>query len=221
MSDTTAPESSRRLLDPASRTSEVLFGLIMVLTFTRSLNVAESGRAEVRAMLIGALGCNLAWAIIDAVMFLMNTLAERALGARTLGAVRAAADPSAAHRIIADSFPPVVAQALKTEDLERMRVRVEQIPLALARPRLVRRDGLSALAVFAFVFFCTFPVVIPFVVMNDAARALLVSNAIAIGSLFLTGYAFGRAAGYRGWPFGVSMVIIGSVLVGIAMALGG
>ena len=172
-------------------------------------------------MLIGALGCNLAWAIIDAIMFLMNTLAERALGIRTLRAVRAAADAKTAHGIIADAFPPVVAEELTPDDLERMRLRFDQISLSHARPRLSRHDWASALAVFVFVFFCTFPVVIPFVVMRDAARALMVSNAVAIGMLFLTGYGFGRAAGYRGWLIGVSMVVIGSVLVAIAMALGG
>jgi len=53
--------SRKRVLEPNERISEVLFGLIMVLTFTGSLSVAESGRDDVRAMLIGALGCNLAW----------------------------------------------------------------------------------------------------------------------------------------------------------------
>jgi len=32
-----------RVLDPIDRVSEVLFGLIMVLTFTGSLSVAEAG----------------------------------------------------------------------------------------------------------------------------------------------------------------------------------
>jgi hypothetical protein len=53
---------TRRVLAPIDRVSEVLFGLIMVLTFTGSLSVAEAGRDDVRTMLIGALGCNLAWA---------------------------------------------------------------------------------------------------------------------------------------------------------------
>ena len=53
------------VLSPIERVSEVLFGLIMVLTFTGSLSAAESGRAEVRTMLIGALGCNIAWGLID------------------------------------------------------------------------------------------------------------------------------------------------------------
>ena len=59
-----APQGSpvnRRMLDPAERTSEVLFGLIMVLTFTGSLSIAEAGREDIRAMLIGAPGCNIAW----------------------------------------------------------------------------------------------------------------------------------------------------------------
>ena len=52
---------NRRVLDPAERISEVLFGLIMVLTFTGSLSIAEAGREDIRAMLIGALVCNIAW----------------------------------------------------------------------------------------------------------------------------------------------------------------
>jgi hypothetical protein len=59
-------ESSRRVLDPIDRVSEVLFGPIMVLTFTGSLSVAEAGRDDVRTMLIGAPGCSVAWGIIDA-----------------------------------------------------------------------------------------------------------------------------------------------------------
>ena len=66
----TRPVPSRRVLEPVERLSEVLFGLIMVLTFTGSLSVAEAGRDDVRAMLIGALGCNLAWGIIDGVLYL-------------------------------------------------------------------------------------------------------------------------------------------------------
>ena len=79
---------SNRLLDPATRVSEVLFGLIMVLTFTGSLSVATADHEETRTMLIGAIGCNLAWGLVDAIMYLMSTLTERARGYQTLAAVR-------------------------------------------------------------------------------------------------------------------------------------
>ena len=74
----------KHALDPIDRVSEVLFGLIMVLTFTGSLSVAEAGREDVRTMLVGALGCNLAWGVIDAVFYLMGCLAEKSRGLLTL-----------------------------------------------------------------------------------------------------------------------------------------
>ena len=98
-------KSSKRVLDPMDRVSEVLFGLIMVLTFTGSLSVAQAGRTEIRTMLLGALGCNLAWGIIDGVFYLMGCLAEKGRLILTLRAVRNAADPQAAQRIIADALP--------------------------------------------------------------------------------------------------------------------
>jgi hypothetical protein len=75
-------------LSPIDRVSEVLFGLIMVLTFTGSLSIAETGREDVRTMLIGALGCNLAWGIIDSILYLMSAFAEKSEGLMTLHAVR-------------------------------------------------------------------------------------------------------------------------------------
>jgi len=42
------PAHVKGLLDPVERISEVLFGLIMVLTFIGWLSVAEAGRGDVR-----------------------------------------------------------------------------------------------------------------------------------------------------------------------------
>src|SRR5258707_14726199 len=109
---------SKRLLEPHERISEVLFGLIMVLTFTGSLSIAEAGRDDVRTMLIGALGCNLAWGIIDGVLYLMGCLAEKGRGLLTFRAVRKAADPKEAQRLIADALPSVVAAGFGPVEME-------------------------------------------------------------------------------------------------------
>ena len=214
-------ESSKRVLDPIDRVSEVLFGLIMVLTFTGSLSVAEAGRDDVRAMLIGALGCNLAWGIIDAILYLMGCLAEKGQGLITFRAVRKATDPKEAQRVIAEALPSVVAGVLTPAELEAMHERLKQLPEPPERARLGRDDWRGALGVFLLVFVSTFPVVIPFIFMRSAGPALRVSNVIAIVMLFLTGYAFGRLTGRRPWLVGISMVVLGSVLVGLTMALGG
>ena len=213
--------SAKRVLEPHERIAEVLFGLIMVLTFTGSLSIAAAGPGDIRTMLIGALGCNLAWGIIDGVLYLMSCLAEKGKGLLTLSAVRKATDPQKAHRLIAGALPPLVSSILKPEELEAMRQRLKDLPEPPERARLGNDEWLGALGVFLLVFLSTFPVVIPFLFMKNAWLALRISNAIAIAMLFLTGWTFGRITGRLPWVMGVSMVILGAILVGLTMALGG
>jgi hypothetical protein len=212
---------SKRLLDPMDRISEVLFGLIMVLTFTGSFSAAESGHADVHQMLQGALGCSFAWGIIDAIMYLMTCLSERGQGIRTMRAVRNARAAAEAHCAIADALPELVAQVLQRPELEIIRLRLDQLPEPPTRPHLQKEDWLGALAAFLWVIISTFPVIIPFLFISNTMSALRVSNGIAGLMMFITGYAFGRCAGYRPWLLGGSMVLLGGVLVGITIALGG
>jgi VIT family len=221
MPENSFERSSKRVLDPIDRVSEVLFGLIMVLTFTGALSVAEAGREDVRTMLIGALGCNLAWGIIDGVLYLMGCLAEKGRGLLAFRAVRKATDPKKAQRLIAGALPPVIASILEPAELEMMSGRLKQLPEPPKNAWLGKEDWLGALGVFILVFLSTFPVVIPFIFMRNAGPALRVSNAIAIVMLFLMGYAFGRMTGRHRWLLGISMVILGLILVSITIALGG
>ena len=73
----------RRYLEPADRLNEILFGLVMVLTFTLTAGLTiEDGPDAARELLIATVGCNIAWGIIDGAMYLMGTLLERSRRAR-------------------------------------------------------------------------------------------------------------------------------------------
>jgi VIT1/CCC1 family predicted Fe2+/Mn2+ transporter len=172
-------------------------------------------------MLVGALGCNLAWGLIDGIMYLMACLTEQARVIKTVREVRRAEKPEAAHGVLVGALPPFLASALERPELERMRQLVARLPEPPARPRWRKEDLWGALAVFLWVFVSTLPVVVPFIFMQDVTRALRVSNGVAIAMLFLCGYAFGRCAGHRPWLMGLGMVLLGSVLVSITIALGG
>ena len=209
------------MLEPSERIAEVLFGLIMVLTFTGSLSVAEAGREDVSAMLIGALGCNLAWGIIDGVLYLMGCLAEKGRNLTVYRAVRGARDASLARRIIADALPPVIASVLQPADLDRMHQRLQWLPEPPVHARLAGSDWWGAVGVFLLVFLATFPVAVPFLVMENATAALRVSNGVAVAMLFVAGVAYGRFVGRSPWAFGISMVVLGAVLVALTIALGG
>src|SRR5258708_28880433 len=71
------PFSEKRLMSPIERISEILFGLIMALSFTCAISVVEADRVEVKEMLFGAIGCNIAWGVIDAIMYLMIEISPR------------------------------------------------------------------------------------------------------------------------------------------------
>ena len=193
----------------------------MALTITGAVSVTTADRLQIRTMLIAALGCNLAWGIIDAGMYLMARLGQRGRMALVAQAVRETTDRENAHRLIANELPPPLAAIFRQSELELIREKINQLPHSAAGPRLSGRDWLGALGVFVLVVVSTFPVVIPFLFIEDARWALRTSNALAVAMLFLCGFFFGRYAGLRPWATGVVMVIIGAALVGIAIALGG
>jgi VIT1/CCC1 family predicted Fe2+/Mn2+ transporter len=208
------------VLDPIERTSELLFGVIMVLSFTGAISVAEGGHAETRTVLLAAIACNLAWGFVDAAMYLMANFAERARANATLRAVRTTKEDSVAHRLILAALPPVVSNVLTPSEVETVRQRLRQQPEPSWRV-LTGPDFKGATGVFLLVFLSTFPIVAPFFFVPEPATALRASNGVAILMLFATGWSLGTHAGRPGWRTGLGMVAVGVALVAITMALGG
>ena len=209
------------VLDPIERISETLFGLIMALTFICSLGVATGANINIQTMLIGSLGCNLAWGIVDGGLYLLARINDRGGKMLILRAIRQAPDSETARRVIADALPPELAAILPSEQLELMRQGLQQLPEPSPGPTLTKRDWTGALGLCLLSFVSTFPVVIPFVLLSDARLALRVSYAIAIVMLFGCGYVFAVYSGLRPWIVGLVMMAVGGALVGIAVALGG
>ena len=221
--ETAAPAGEVRepILNPVDRVMELIFGLLMALSFTGAISVAESGREQLREMFIAALGCNLAWGLVDAVMYLIRTVVDRGRTLTLVGSVRSAASAQAGRSLIEGSLSRVAAGLVSPTEIEAIRGRVVALPTVPARAKLNGTDLLAASAIFLLVVLSTFPVVLPFALMNDVGAAKSTSRAIAIAMLFLGGFALGRYAGYGSWRAGFVMTALGVLLVGAIMALGG
>lgn len=210
-----------RILDPIDRYSEILFGLLMVLTFTGTLSVTTAGKEDVRTMLIAAIGCNAAWGFVDGVMYVLRGLVARGRQAILGRAVRKATRPEDGQRLIADELGPLAA-GLGVPELEHIRQWIIARPSQGAQTvRLTARDFKGALGVFLLVFASTFPVVLPFVFIADLRLAMRVSGAIAIVIMFRCGYVWGRYAGLVAWRSGLVMVLLGVAVELVIIALGG
>ncbi len=213
------PSPRERLLEPVDRISEVLFGLIMVLTFTCTISAASADDTEIHALIMAAIGCNAAWGLVDGVMFMTMGQIDRAHGVRTLRTIRSAT-PGTARTTITDALPPLVATAFDERDLDWLHAKIAELPDP-PETKLTKHDWLVAGGVTLLVFGSTFPVVIPFMVIDDANTALRISNLVALVMLFACGTALGRHAGGRPYRTGVTMTALGVVLVTVTIALGG
>lgn len=214
-------EKNERALDPIDRSSEVLFGLIMVLTFTGSISVASDGRAEIKELLWAALGCNLAWGIVDAVMFLMSSVLTRGHGISTLKKLRLTTDKIAARNLLIDELPPLISSVFKPEEIDQFKERLLKLEDLPKANLLTSTEYRAAILIFILVFAGTFPVALPFIFLTNTALALRLSNGIALLILFIGGSSVAKYSGFHPYFTGTILTLLGIILVAITMALGG
>jgi VIT1/CCC1 family predicted Fe2+/Mn2+ transporter len=208
-------------LDPVDRASEVVFGVLMAMTFVGSISVAEASSEELHTLLIAALGCNLAWGITDAIMYLVGVGAGERRSHALLLRLHAGVDAATGRKIVAQSIGADVAAMLDETDLERIRLRLLAAPPGTEVPRLRFTHYRAALGVFLLVVLATFPIVLPYIFVDKVVLALRLSQAIAIVLLFLAGAALARYSGGSVWRIGIAFAALGIMLLAALIALGG
>lgn len=215
----------RRVLDPDARLGEILFGLIMTLTFTlgAGLVIQTDGREGARELLVAIVGCNIAWGVIDGALYLVSSVFNRARLRRVGRMVRNAPDDHEAAEAISAELDDLLAPALPEAARERLYRRiVDHLRIQPEQPvRITKSDWWGSVASFWLVFIASLPAAVPFLLINDPFIALRVSNGILLAMLFVTGYSFAQHTMGRPWLFGVSLLGLGFMLVVIAIALGG
>lgn len=216
---------AQRHLDPASRLGEILFGLIMVLgaTLTAGLTAAD-GAQGAKALLKAALGCNIAWGIIDGVMYVMNCVIERSSKARLAMAIQQAPDSKAALELVRDEYDFDLESVTSPPERETLYQSILR-HLERTKPRKVsitREDIYGAVACCWLVILSCLPAALPFLIFpSQPVLALRVSNGLLIAMLFALGHKWAQYAHTNRLLAGLAMVLIGLGLVGVAALLGG
>jgi VIT1/CCC1 family predicted Fe2+/Mn2+ transporter len=196
----------------------------MVLTCTLGASViAGLDRDSLRSLFIAALGCNVAWGVIDAALYVMGRIFVRTQNARLMQAIRSAGDDASGLGIVRQALEPRFGSFGWNEDREQFyRSLRAMVVHSEARHNLVTADDLrSAAVVFVLVVATALPPAVPFLLIADPLVALRVSNIVLVALLFVVGFCWARAIGGSGWRTGLVMMLSGVLLVGIAIAFGG
>lgn len=213
-----------RFLDPAEWLGEILFGLIMVLTITlgAGLLVAE-GPDATREILKSVLGCILAWALIDAMIYVMNRMFERSRTAWLIDAIQKAANEEKGLAIIQKEIEPILIKVTSEQERKRLYDDILRNVMTAEVPdtKFQREEIGGALVTFLLVMITTVPALVPFLFVNDRHVALAVSNVLLLAMLFWVGYFWALQAKTRPWLTGLIVMLIGMLMVIIAKLLGG
>lgn len=213
-----------RYLEPADSLSEVIYGLIMVLTITLTAgNYVQDSADPAQALLVAAIGCNLAWGLIDGVMYVVTSMYDRSTRNRLILAVRHSADPQAALTAIQDQLNAAVGALLSPEELQLVTRGVYRMAQD-AQPREVhatRDEVMGGIACFLLNFVATLPASLPFLLIPMWPVALRVSNLVTIIMMFIVGYRWAKAANANPLRAGAGFAALGVTLVAVAVLLGG
>jgi len=213
-----------RHLDPADTLGELIFGLIMVLTFTIGARLLGEGEpTDGRELLIAAIGCNLAWGIIDGFLYVLGRVFERRRLASLMEAVQRARDDTAAMAAIRGELDGDLTSLAGPQERDSFYASIAAA--AHVRPeekvKLTAGDLRGAALVLCLVLATAVPAALPFLVIQDSYVALRISNFLLVGLLFVVGFLWGRHVGSRPLLAGMLIMSIGLALVLIAIPLGG
>jgi uncharacterized membrane protein YedE/YeeE len=200
--------------------SEIIFGLLMALTFTGSMSASVAGGERVASVLMAALSCNIAWGIVDAVMFVLAVVVERARRNTFVTSIRTL-PMDEAQQVFAENLPPEARRIMAGQDVYNAVARIRALPVRPTQRLMNPGDLKAAFSIFVLVVLSTLPPSLPFLFLNNLHQAMRISNGVALVMLFIIGARIGHSVGRRPWPMAFAMASIGVVLVAITVALGG
>jgi hypothetical protein len=216
------PRFVHRYLDPAGRLGEILFGLIMALGIIGAVRLGVEDLSN-RSMFIAILGCNLAWAVVDGVMYVLVELFERGRRYRVAHRIQSLPNDEKAmeliHRELGGRLEALVSpEILKGVYADVLRTVRAAGPMKVS---MERGDLLGGVASAFVILVATAPILIPYLVISQTMVAVRVSELIAIVMLFLLGVWWGRVVGANPFKIGFFLTLVGGVLVGVTILLGG
>ena len=220
------------LLDPIDLLAEIIFSLLIILSFTMAYRVFRLGGATAydfsgayaNSLFWAAFGAAVAWGVIDGFMYALLSLFERGERRRLLQRINAAESDEEGIHAIADELDHILEpitgeenrRALYADALEHLRDSQPK-PVGLTRADLTGALGSLLVAVITVL-----PPLAPLLLFGaDPELAIRISNLIAFLMLFIVGWQWGKYSGSNPLRTGLLLAGISAVMILIAIPLGG
>jgi len=196
----------------------------MAMTVASSTKLASGeGVLSARIIIFAVLGCNIAWGVVDGIMYVFNNLLERGRLSKFVSYVKSY-NPEKTIPIVENEIESSIFSSLDHEEKKRLSAELLK-SISKVQPKkahITRDDVFGAFASFLLVFASGFIVVVPFFFLpNNVYLALKLSNLASIIILFTVGYQWAKYTDRNKIRTGAGMVLIGFVVAAVTILLGG
>jgi hypothetical protein len=213
-----------RGLDPASALCEMTCGLVMTLTIMLTAGYYVEGSDTPGATLLtAAIGCTLAWGVIDGLLYVMSDLYAQSRRNQFLRTLHA--EPANGRAVLfsqaRDDFEALLSDAQMGQLVDA--VSEAAMRLQPESPRFTRKNLNEMVTTVFCNVLALVPAVLPFVLLpgNAWQHNLRISNGLIVAMMFGVGAEWGKAVGLSPWRTGAAMLAMGVTMVSIAVVLGG
>lgn len=210
-------------LSLGDRLTETFYGVFMVSVVTGMINATgdPSDPSVERIMLISALAVNISWGIIDGLTYVIGGLIDRADEDRIINSLRSDRSVSQLKDKLLENLQDSAVGRLSDSDQIKVVDMIRAGSPEKAPSYFPSKDDYKvALAVFLIDFVTVFPVVLPFIIFQDAARAVFFSHIIAVILFFLIGYYWALYLNWNKLKTGVVLAVIGAIVIAFTFYLG-
>ena len=221
-----------RLLDPVDRLTEAMYSVLIVLTFTLAFQISQERDAapapeeasQISQLFLAALGCAVAWGLIDGIMYIATAMFDRGQSHRLVEAIRSATTAQEGETLLAGQLDDELSSITTADERARfyqdLYARLKGT--ALKPVGFERADFAGALGVALVAIGAAVPVLLPLLVsQSHPMLAMRTSNAIAATMLFAMGYQWGKYVGAVPWKMGLVFLLVAIIMLAIAIPLGG
>lgn len=221
-----------RLLDPIDVLSQAIYSVLVLLTFTLAVRITSGPIAQPESdrymleFIIAALGAILAWGLIDGLMYVLLELFQRSERHQFLAQIKNAEDEQAGLTVIAEELDYILDPITSEADRQALYRSIFN-HLRQSRPppleiSLRREDLLGALGSVIVAVISVIPSLLPLILLYEHFDlAIRLSNVVSALVLFLAGYRWGIYTSSNPWLSGLILVAVATLMVAIAIPLGG
>ena len=208
--------------------SSILFALLFTLSYAILIHRGAIGSdlpgGDGQELFLAILGAVTAWAIIDAVLYVLAEVLARSERYRLLQYVQTSDSEEEAATAVADELDFILEPI--TSDEQRHALYHDMLAyLSRAEPRAIgvqREDVVGAVAAMLLSVVAVLPSLLPLLLVpENTALAIRISNVASFLVVYATGYSWGIHTDTNPWKTGLLLASVCLAMVLVAMLLGG